>query len=207
MSRKEGLGKEVRYWAVWLVVVGGLYLTGRHVPLSGYLQQGLLAVGLWRAQPPSTPAPTPPVRIDGTLRRHEADTSFAEPLEHAPGQTLFVNVWASWCPPCLAEMPGILGLRASLAHRDDVRFLIVSVDEAPARAARLWDRRGWPYPYHRAEALPAALRVSTLPTTFVIGPDGGIHYQHAGPADYDTDAFREFLTRTASKAPAAVAVP
>ena len=95
------------------------------------------------------------------------------------GDVILVNIFASWCLPCLAEHPLITAL-ATDGHRV---FGINYRDEAPAAVAWL-ERNG--NPYQRAGLAPEA-RVSLdwgvtgVPETFVVDASGRIRYKHTGP--------------------------
>src|SRR5262245_47177120 len=49
-------------------------------------------------------------------------------LSSFKGKVVFVNLWATWCPPCVREMPSIEALYREFADRDDVAFVLISLD-------------------------------------------------------------------------------
>lgn len=113
-------------------------------------------------------------------------------LERLRGRVLFINVWATWCLPCVAELASIAALRDSLrAH--DVAFLIVSPEE-PARVQAFLRRHRYDLPaYVEEQEIPAAYGLEALPTTFVVDRQGRIVLRHRGAADWDAAPVREFL--------------
>ena len=122
--------------------------------------------------------------VDLEGRRHS--------LEEFRGRVVFLNFWASWCPPCLAEMPNIHRLYRKTGS--EVAFVMVSLDRDPTVASKWIEGKGYTFPvYFPAGPLPAAYDSPTIPTTFIISPDGKIVSQRRGMADYDTEAFRGFL--------------
>jgi len=118
-------------------------------------------------------------------------------LERYQGKVMLVNLWASWCPPCLAEMPGLQALYQK-ADTTKVAFVLISLDENPNRARALLKRRGYTMPvFFPAAPLPAPFDVATIPATFILTPDGRVADHHEGMADYDTPEFKAALEKLA----------
>lgn len=113
-------------------------------------------------------------------------------LEELRGRVLFINVWASWCSPCVAELGSIQRLRDSLDGAP-VEFLLVSPEDAePVR--RFLRRHDYRLPvYLEAAPMPEAYGLRALPTTFVVDARGDIVLRHRGAAEWDRRAVRDFL--------------
>lgn len=95
------------------------------------------------------------------------------------GQVVVVNVWATWCPPCVAETPGFV--RLSREFEGDVLFLGLSHDADPADVRAFAARHGVPYPL--LVGPPLAGRppdAHVLPTTYVIDRAGRVRMRHEG---------------------------
>lgn len=184
----------------WLLLLGfGVVLATDLRPLVlGRLQQGLLATGLWRPPLPA-PAAGPAVRLTATapapaLTLRGLDGRLLS-LQELRGKAVLVNLWASWCPPCVAEMPGLQALYEKVDKRK-VAFVLISLDENPAKAQRLVQRRGYTMPvYFPAGPLPAPFDTESIPTTVLLGPDGQVAARHEGMADYDTPEFQAALEK------------
>ncbi|WP_426489611.1 TlpA family protein disulfide reductase [Hymenobacter sp. 102] len=186
----------------WLLLLAFIVVltTDLRTPVLGRLQQGLLATGLWRPALPTAPA-GPPARLTMggyphalTLRGLNGSTLNLRELR---GKAVLVNLWASWCPPCVAEMPGLQRLYERV-DKDKVAFVLISLDENPAKAQRLVQRRGYTMPvYFPTAALPAPFDTESIPTTVLLGPDGRVAARHEGMADYDTPAFQAALEKLA----------
>lgn len=128
------------------------------------------------------------------------------PLEGEPtklgafrGRVLFINLWASWCTPCIREMASIERLRDRLAGAE-VDFLIVAAEgERPVR--RFLRRYGYDLPiYLEEEPIPTAFGLRGLPTSWVIDPEGRIVLLRHGEAVWDTDEVEAFLRALARSA-------
>ena len=118
-------------------------------------------------------------------------------LEAFRGQVLFVNLWATWCPPCTEELASIQALADSLAGEPGVAFLAVS-PERRGPVERFVARRGLTVPvYLEGTRMPGAYGLRALPTTFVIDRQGRIVLAHRGAAHWDTARMRAFLRELA----------
>jgi thiol-disulfide isomerase/thioredoxin len=107
------------------------------------------------------------------------ETAAGEPYRVADyrGQVTVLNFWATWCPPCVEEIPALNNLREAMAGEP---FELVSVNygEEPAEVLGFMERVQVDFPVLMDPdgRVSAAWRVFTLPSTFVIGPDGAIAY-------------------------------
>jgi thiol-disulfide isomerase/thioredoxin len=129
-------------------------------------------VGLGWLRAPSLPSDAP------ALRGVALDGSTVD-LDALRGQTVVLNFWATWCPPCRAEMPMLVDFAADTP---DVPVLFVAMDEREAVVRGYVSDNGVPASrvIHADRAVRDAWGVSTLPTTVVVGPDGGIRSAHSG---------------------------
>ena len=116
------------------------------------------------------------------------------------GKTVFLNVWATWCPPCVQEMPSIAKL-ASNPNLKDVAFVCVSVDDSSATVKRFLAGKSWPMTVLRAQNTPAAFSTQGIPATFLIAPDGRIARSEVGSADWDDPKVISMLEGLASRNP------
>ncbi len=108
------------------------------------------------------------------------------------GRTVFLNIWATWCPPCVAELPAIATLAAN-PRLKDVAFVCVSTDESSAVLKRYMRDKTWPMTVLRATELPEVFLTDGIPATFLIAPDGRIAASEVGAARWDDPSVVEFL--------------
>ncbi len=106
---KKKTKKSFLEYGIIIAIFGGLYFTGLHTEVLGFLQRGILATGIMN----------PDLEENSDLAVNEtypqADFSMnlinikgeKVAMEELRGKVFFMNVWATWCPPCIAEMPGI----------------------------------------------------------------------------------------------------
>ena len=110
------------------------------------------------------------------------------------GQVVFINFWATWCPPCIAEMGAINSLYKQLKNDPRVVFIMVDADSNLPLATAFMKKHGYHLPVYRLTAqLPADLFSGTLPTTLIIDSKGMLVKKHEGIANYDTKAMQEFI--------------
>jgi thiol-disulfide isomerase/thioredoxin len=188
-KKKKSLKRELAEWAVFLGVVGILFVTGWYKDLAAGLQRVVLSTGFVQAsahqkEDQANAAYNFKLRsLDGRV------LDFAE----LKGKTVFLNIWATWCPPCIAEMPDIQALYQEV-HSDNIRFVMLSLDDDPQKAVKFIERKGYDFPvYTQLNSLPQVYSSRSIPTTFVISPKGKIVVKHKGMAAYNTQKFKKLL--------------
>lgn len=175
------------------VVYLALTLTGTRAEVFGFMQRGLLATGLMRAQAAEAPAEVPVYLSAGADALLLADAEGGlHRFSEFRGKTVLVNLWATWCPPCIAEMPGLENLYQKT--KGEVAFVMISRDRDFALARNFVARKGYHFPiYYARGPLPPELSSNGIPATFVIAPNGRVAFTHTGMADYDHPDIEKFL--------------
>jgi thiol-disulfide isomerase/thioredoxin len=111
------------------------------------------------------------------------------------GRKVFVNLWASWCPPCREEIPSIEALAAK-AGNENIAFVMLALDEKFAVARQFATTNKMKLPiFYPAEKLPALFNVEGIPVTFIFNEQGQLVKQVNGSEDYNTDKYYELLTK------------
>lgn len=109
------------------------------------------------------------------------------------GKKLFVNLWATWCPPCRAEMPSIEKLYAA-ADKEKTQFVLLSLDDNFEKAKKYVQDKALTLPvYHPAGNMPALFAVDGIPATFIFDESGKLIEQRIGSDDYDTPSYRKLF--------------
>ena len=113
-------------------------------------------------------------------------------LEDFRGRVVLVNFWATWCAPCLEEMPSIEKLRRSL---DAQRFAVVAVNVGEGRRAvenfaEKMGLGGFHVLLDREVKTSKAWGARVLPATFIVAPDGSVRYSYFGALDWSGSAVR-----------------
>ncbi|AOM76564.1 TlpA family protein disulfide reductase [Pedobacter steynii] len=181
-------------------VVNGLFviliLIVLFVPSAkGFMLQGLMGIGLFK--PDMTEKPDIKVPVDGLSGILFKNSSGKEiDLGDLKGKVVFLNFWATWCPPCLAEMPSVNKLFEQFKDDKEVVFILVDADNDFAKAQKYMDRKGYQLPvYTAASSIPDYLFSGSLPTTVVFDKEGRISYHESGAANYASARFIDFIKK------------
>ena len=110
-------------------------------------------------------------------------------IESFHGKVVLLNLWATWCPPCVAEMPALDKLQADLGG-EGLAVVAVSTDaQGIKKSAPFYRRAGITHLelYNDTRsALPQALKVTGLPISVLIDRDGHVVGRMEGPAQWDS---------------------
>ena len=200
-DKKSGFKRTLMEWGGIAAVFAILYFTGLHTEVLGTMQRAMLWTGLSDAEGHEVTTTDGPMLSDRAynipLRTPEGESMR---LSDFKGDVLFVNVWASWCPPCVAEMPTIETLYNSISDNDNIKFLLISLDEKPQKATDFMEGKNFPMPYYfPTSGMPKVFQSSYIPSTYVVSKEGQIIYKQEGIADYSSDSFRNWLVKQAHK--------
>ncbi len=106
-------------------------------------------------------------------------------------EIIFLSFWATWCPPCRAEMPNIQNLYE--LYGDRVSFILAS-QEDPETLRRYLEDHGYSMPVYRMiQNPPTKLGTTSIPTTFLVTREGKIPVRKTGAARWDGKFFRDYL--------------
>jgi thiol-disulfide isomerase/thioredoxin len=97
------------------------------------------------------------------------------------GKVVFVNFWATWCPPCRAEIPDLVALQKK--YRDQIVVVGISDDEGPVEQVRRFAADydvNYPIAVNTPEVRKIFKGVAALPTTFVLDTEGRLVQKHVG---------------------------
>ena len=139
---------------------------------KGWLLQKLVSVGLFKAE----------IKKDGIQNQPEATVfsytnkaGITSSTADLKGKVVFINFWASWCPPCQAEMPSIERLYKKLEKDDRFVFLFINEDDDKQKAKNYLKKNLYTIPlYSRAGNISSEIFSGSLPTTIVINKEGQI---------------------------------
>ncbi len=112
-------------------------------------------------------------------------------LSQSEGKVILINFWATWCPPCVAEMPELQELYNKYGDKVDFYFI---TNEEPEKVKLFFDKKGYDMPmFFQIEKAPKALESSSLPTTYLISKTGEIVMRKTGAASWNSDSVHEVL--------------
>ena len=190
MKKKKSIKKDIIEWAIFLGILGFLFGTGLHTPVFGFIQGLILKTGIM--QPSINESSAEFADYDFVLIDQEGNRKPFSDFEH---KVVFLNFWATWCPPCIAEMPDIHALYKDINSKD-VAFVLLSLDDDFQKAKDFIKKKEFDFPiYQLASPLPKVYESKAIPTTFVISPEGKIVVSKSGMAKYNTKKFKQFLKK------------
>ncbi len=165
--------------------------------LGGLL--AVLIVGVKACQPPEGPLErfavgslkklttldTPPVQPLSSFQTPDGEVSLVD----YRGKIVVLNVWATWCPPCVAEMPSLDALQG-LRGGDDFAVVPVSLDRRLEEIPEFYERTGvqnLPIIWDKTFSTNSRLRLPGLPTTIIYDRGGREIARLPGEADWASD--------------------
>lgn len=183
---RRGLGREALFWGMIVAVVGVVLSLAWRQPVNR------------SAEPASPFAEMSVVRYKGTA---EAPDFSLPSLDGDPvtlsalrGQVVFLNFWATWCPPCREEMPSIERLHREL-RIEGLAVLALDVGESPAVVARFVEsfRLSFPVLLDADSEVSRRYGISGLPTTVLVDRSGRVVGGAVGPRDWASPAGRALM--------------
>ena len=104
---------------------------------------------------------------------------------------IILNFWATWCPPCVAEMPELQALHKK--YGDRVAFVLVT-NEKPEVVEAFMEKNQYVLPvFYLATEVPAVLSFNAFPTTYIISKDGRVVSKKTGAANWNSKATEKIL--------------
>lgn len=179
-------------WLGAILVVLILQFTGLLSSISYLAQSAVLKTGLRD------------VNTDETVKDEKFDYNFTIKdlngnkidFNEFKGKVIFLNIWATWCGPCRAEMPTIQRLYDKIPTGENIIFIMLSLDRDKdlAKVIKYVKDKNYSFPaYMPSGYLTEQLNVPSIPTTFVISKEGKILVKEVGTTNFDTRKFHQFL--------------
>lgn len=185
--------KAVKPWVLAILVFVVLRFTGALAGISYLTSSAIMRTGFMDATP-AEPLVVKKFDYDFNLKDLEGNVVDVNQFK---GKTIFLNIWATWCGPCRVEMPSIQKLYEQVDNQS-ILFIMLAVDR-PQDLKKVKDfvaDKEYTFPvYTPSGNLPVQLQVGSIPSTFVISPDGKIVSKETGAANYDTPEFKAFLKK------------
>ncbi|WEK19376.1 MAG: TlpA disulfide reductase family protein [Candidatus Pedobacter colombiensis] len=159
--------------------------------------RGLMEIGLFRPSVErSTENVAPEAVADLSGIRFKDVSGRIVDLGSLKGKVIFLNFWATWCPPCQAEMPSVNKLYEQFKDDKEVVFILVDADSDFTKSQQFMDKKGYKLPvYNVASNIPEQIFKGSLPTTVVFDKQGRISYNEAGAANYASQKFIDFIKK------------
>lgn len=192
MQIKQFLNNNIFRKAGNILVIGLLLLMIFNPNAKSWMLKQLIAVGLFKAEIKKEAAANA-ANLSFDIRDENGNTISTASLK---GKVVFINFWATWCPPCRAEMPSLNALYNKLKNDDNFVFLFINEDEDAGKAKRFLQSNHFSFSIKTAAGnIPDDIYSGTLPTTVVINKEGKLMMKHEGIANYNTEEFIKELKK------------
>lgn len=174
---------------------------------KAFVSQGLMKLGLFRPnlESPKENETKGPIPDEHNVSNSEAGHGNAPVIfmdssgkktdaANLKGKVVFMNFWATWCPPCIAEMPSINKLYQHFDGNDQIVFLMVDVDNQIVKSEAFMTKKKLSLPVHVPMGdIPSYWLGGSIPTTIILDKDGKIAAKHEGMADYSRKEVIDFI--------------
>ena len=123
--------------------------------------------------------------------RLQSDANTTLDFNETEGKIVFVNFWATWCPPCIVEMPSLQALYND--YKDKVVFVFVTNDNFNT-VEQFKSKKGFDFlVYNSLNEIPETLMTRSIPRTFIINKKGEIVVDESGAVDWNSERVRKQL--------------
>lgn len=164
-------------------------------PAKALLIRGLMKIGFFQPDITSEKATQP--SPDLNFVDEKGQSQFLSSLK---GKVVVINFWATWCPPCIAEMPSVNQLYIRLRPDSDIVIIPVDADNNFSKSVPFMTKNKFVLPvYNTTSQIPEGLFAGALPTSVIIDKSGKIVFRHEGAADYTNKEFIKYLTELSKK--------
>ncbi len=110
------------------------------------------------------------------------------------GKVVFINFWATWCPPCRKEMPSIQLLYNKFKSNENIVFLIVEIEHDVEGTKKFLTEGDLSLPIYYPEGeIPGDWLGGAIPTTVILDKTGKIAAKQEGMYDFSTEAVESFI--------------
>ena len=172
---------------IFFVIIGLFLIPQTRLPLQVLLHKGLALFG-----PPEIDDSEQVVIQDYNWSLRSQDSTVFN-FESTKGKIILVNFWATWCPPCIAEMPSMELLYKD--YNDDIEFVFVS-NEAFSVINKFKNKNGYTFEvYNPITKYPEAFDVTNIPRTFLIDKTGRIIIDKTGASNWNSEAVRNTIEK------------
>ena len=181
LSRKTK--SDIIFWGILLLFIAYLFLTP-----SGENTRAWLTSLTLSSPSNSITQPNLQIKDDWQLTSTNGDEIWLSELN----KPLFINVWATWCPPCRSELPSILDLETK--YKDKVDFILVSPDESIDKLKNFAKQKGYSTTFYNAKnRTPKKLITNSYPTTYILDANKKVILQSVGAHNWNAKSVHEIL--------------
>jgi thiol-disulfide isomerase/thioredoxin len=193
MKNKEGKSRIWNY-VLWVVLLAVFLIPQSRI----FLQQQLMKLGFFKPKLETVqePAPSESTTVETVTPaasfKDEAGNIYNVP--QLKGKVLFINFWATWCPPCKAEMPSIQVLYDKFKDNDQVQFFLVEIENDIPGANKFLKQEDLTLPIvYPNSPIPQQWLSGAIPTTVILNKKGELVGREEGMRDYSAKTVEDFI--------------
>ena len=169
---------------LYFVIIALMIIPQTRKPIQVMLHKGLALFS------PSVEAEEDTVFINYTSWQLQDAKGNVVDFKDFKGKVVLINFWATWCPPCIAEMPNLQKLHD--AYKDKVVFLFVS-NEKKEVINSFVSKNTYSFNVYTPLSTSSEFEISSIPRTFLINKEGKIIIDKEGAANWNSEKVREIL--------------
>ncbi len=191
--KKKWLSPSNIFSAVMVVFIVAMVVSPQ---VKGWTIQSLMKIGLFQPKIDKQPDETAAEPLPNVYFKHGDGKTLD--LASLKGKVIFINFWATWCPPCIAEMPSINDLHSKFKDNEKVVFLMVDVDGNYQKSDSFMKKHQYDLAVvSPAGEIPPVFMQGAVPTTVILDQEGKMVYRQEGAADYGSAEMTEMIARLA----------
>jgi len=172
---------------IFFIIIGVLLIPQTRQPIQVLLHKSLAIFS------PSTIDESKQILVEDYNWGLKDQDGTAFNFEGTNGKVVLVNFWATWCPPCIAEMPSMQLLYDD--YKDKIEFVFVSNEEFSV-INEFVSKKGYTFNvYNPMTKYPDVFDVSSIPRTFLIDKNGRIVIDKTGAANWNSKAVRNTIEK------------
>ncbi len=174
---------DIIFWSILLLFMGYLFLT----PSGSNTRAWLSSLTL--TSPGNVVAENQAVlKTDWQLNSTNDEEVWLSQFQ----KPIFINIWATWCPPCRAELPSIFKLEEK--YKGEVDFLLISPDESLEKLKQFGVDKDYKTVFYNANGVtPKELVTGSYPTTYIISQDKKIILKSVGAHNWNSQEVHKIL--------------
>lgn len=170
---------------IFLVIIALIFIPQTRQPIQIALHKGLALFA------PSKVSKTKQQTLENYNWQLRDGNGLILNFQDIKGKVIFLNFWATWCSPCIAEMPSIQKLYEN--YEDKVEFVFVSNEEF-SNVNQFLNKNNYSFKVYNSVAnYPKFLDVTNIPRTFLIDKSGRIVIDKTGAANWNSDVVKETI--------------
>lgn len=176
--------KSKRNNIIFLIVFAVLLIPQTRKPIQVFLQKGLALIS-----PPVINENKQSSITDYNWKLKDESGTILN-FEDTKEKVVLVNFWATWCPPCIAEMPSLQKLYND--YNNKIEFVFVS-DESFKTINSFLEKNNYTFKVYKEASKSDFFNIRGIPRTFLIDKQGKVVIDKTGAANWNSDSVRQTI--------------